>query len=113
MLDKGIALLKEILKKYPQTAVAPQYLRNDYAWRAYALDDLGRHAEAAKDWHSALELSGPSMAPKFRLGEAVSLARADGRHGPAIKLARFGAGRGDRRGRPVQHGLHLRDRLQR
>ena len=57
------------------------------ARRAYALGDLGRHAEAAKDWRSALELSDPPMAPKYRLGEAVSLARGDGRHERALKLA--------------------------
>jgi hypothetical protein len=71
----------------PGDADARGYLCNDYSRRAYALGDLRRHAEAAKDWHQALELSDPPMAPKYRLGEAVSLARDDGGHERALKLA--------------------------
>ena len=80
MLGKGIDLLRAVLNKSPTDVVARRYLSNDYCWRAYALDDLGRHAEAAKDWRNALELSNLATAQKFRLGEAVSLARGDGRH---------------------------------
>ncbi len=86
-LGKGIDLLSNVLKKFPSEVVGRRYLSNDFCWRAYALDDLGRHAEAVKDWHSALELSDPATAPKFRLGEAVSLARGDGRHDRALTLA--------------------------
>jgi tetratricopeptide (TPR) repeat protein len=80
-------VLFEILNKSPGDAKTRGFLCNDYSRRAYALGDLRRHTEAAKDWHKALELSDPPMAPKYRLGEAVSLARDDGRHERALKLA--------------------------
>ena len=86
-LNDGVKLLSEILKKSPGDETARRFLRNDYSYRAYAFDDLRRHAEAARDWHSALELSDPPMAPKYRLGEAVSRARGDGQHERALKLA--------------------------
>ena len=72
----------------PQAMRSPaDILCNGYCRRAYALGDLGHHAEAAKDWRRALELSDPPMSPKFRLGEAISLARNDGRHERALKIA--------------------------
>jgi tetratricopeptide (TPR) repeat protein len=85
--DKAIDLLAGARKKSPGDAGSRRYLCNDYSRRAYALDELGRHAEAARDWRRALELSDPPMAPKYRLGEAVSLAGGDRRHEPALKLA--------------------------
>ncbi len=92
-VGKGIDLLVEIQRKSPGDAHARAFLCNDYCWRAYAFDDLGRHAEAARDWHNALELSTPATAPKYRLGEAVSLARGDGRHERALGLAQDSAAR--------------------
>jgi len=90
-LGKGIDLLTAIRSKSPGDAHARDFLCNAYCWRAYALDDLGRHTEAARDWRNARELSDPTVAPKYRLGEAVSLARADGRHDRALKLAEHSA----------------------
>jgi tetratricopeptide (TPR) repeat protein len=90
-LCKAIDLLLEILKKSPADATAREYLCNNYSWRAYSLDDLKRHAEAAREWHRALEFADPPHAPKFRLGEAVSVARGDGRHEKALELARKSA----------------------
>ncbi len=71
----GIDLLTAIRRSPRAMRTPADFLCNDYSRRAYALDDLGRHTEAARDWRNALELSDPTMAPKYRLGEAVSLAR--------------------------------------
>ena len=96
LLGQSINALRDVMKKTPNGAVIGQYLCNNYSWRAYSLDDLGRHAEAAQDWRSALEFSPPSRAPKYLLGEAVSLARLDGNHEKPLALAKESAAKADK-----------------
>jgi eukaryotic-like serine/threonine-protein kinase len=54
--QKAIARLEAVLAKEPRLVEARQFLCNSHMGRAQALDNLGRHAEATRDWERALEL---------------------------------------------------------
>jgi serine/threonine-protein kinase len=83
---KGIETLQAAPAVGPNHAKARLCLRNAYEGRANALSLLTRHAEAARDWHRALELDNGPDRPYFRLQRAVSLARA-GDHAQAFSEA--------------------------
>ncbi len=54
--QKAIARLEPVLAKESRLVQARQFLRNSHWGRAQALDALGRHAEAVREWERALEL---------------------------------------------------------
>ena len=65
--QKAIATLEPVVVKEPRMVDARQFLRNSHWTRAMALDDLGRHVEATRDWERALEFDDGSMRATFRL----------------------------------------------
>jgi tetratricopeptide (TPR) repeat protein len=81
---KAIALLSPILAQDAQVPSARRFLRNAHWGRAMALGQLGRHAEAAKDWLRAAELDLGRMRPYFRLQHCLALAH-QGEHRAAVK----------------------------
>jgi tetratricopeptide (TPR) repeat protein len=83
---KGITMLRQVLDTNPQLAISRLFLRNAYWGRASALTQLGRHAEAAKDWAHAAELGQGGMKTFLRLRRALSLAHS-GDHTPAVAEA--------------------------
>jgi tetratricopeptide (TPR) repeat protein len=73
---KSIETLDGLFRQVKIDATARWFLRNAYWGRAEALDDLKRHAEAAKDWDKAVKLTPPAEQPRFRLIRATSRVRA-------------------------------------
>jgi tetratricopeptide (TPR) repeat protein len=66
-----------------------QILGAGYNGRAKALEKLGRHAEALKDWDTAVEVSTvPGDAAVFRSGRAAYLARTGNRERAAAEAAK-------------------------
>ena len=65
-----------ILTPYANLATARLFLRNSYANRGAAYDDLDRFADAAPDWAKAVEFATDDQKPGFRLRRADSLVRA-------------------------------------
>jgi tetratricopeptide (TPR) repeat protein len=63
--------------------LARQYLRDSYRSRALPLTDLGRHAEAVKDWGEAIALDDGSDRHALLLGRGLSLAQF-GEHARAV-----------------------------
>jgi tetratricopeptide (TPR) repeat protein len=76
--SKAIDKLEGILKRDPQNALARQFLTGNLQRRAWSLTDLGRHAEALRDWDRVLEGGGGAHRDAFRLGRAISLAHLGG-----------------------------------
>jgi tetratricopeptide (TPR) repeat protein len=74
--DKAIAALEDVLRQVKVDVTAQQFLRNALWGRALALDDLKRHAEAARDWDKVVELSPEAQRAGFRANRAVSRVRA-------------------------------------
>jgi tetratricopeptide (TPR) repeat protein len=71
---KAIALLERLLEPEPRLTKVRLYLRNAHSARAKALDMLGRHANAVKDWSRALEFNVDSaFEPGLRRCRADSL----------------------------------------
>jgi tetratricopeptide (TPR) repeat protein len=73
---RGIETLDGMLRQVKADATARLFLRNAYWGRAEVLDDLKRHAEAAKDWDKVVALSPLAEQPAFRLNSATSRVRA-------------------------------------
>jgi tetratricopeptide (TPR) repeat protein len=73
---RGIETLEGVLRHVKTDVRAQQFLRNAHWGRAAALDDLKRHAEAAKDWEKAVELSTDPQRTGIRIGRAASRVRA-------------------------------------
>jgi tetratricopeptide (TPR) repeat protein/tRNA A-37 threonylcarbamoyl transferase component Bud32 len=72
--NKAIDKLEGILKRDAQNALARQFLTGSLQRRAWALTDLGRHAEALRDWDRGLEGAGGADRDALRMGRALSLA---------------------------------------
>src|SRR5262249_5623650 len=53
--QKAIATLDPVVAKEPRLVDARQFLRNSHQGRAEAIDALGRHTEATRDWERAAE----------------------------------------------------------
>jgi serine/threonine protein kinase/tetratricopeptide (TPR) repeat protein len=71
---RAIAILTTVLQKEPGHATAQLCLRNAHWGRARALDQLGRHEEAVKDWDRAVALS-PTEGPQEFLKTKRALSR--------------------------------------
>jgi tetratricopeptide (TPR) repeat protein len=74
--DKAIATLEEVLHQVKVDVTARLFLRNAHWGRALALDDLKRHAEAARDWDKAVEFSPEAERTYFRVRRALNRGRA-------------------------------------
>jgi serine/threonine-protein kinase len=86
-LAKAIALLETLLGQEPRLFTERVFLRNAHFSRARALEQLGRHPEAVKDWERAVEVNPePRTNTFFRHLRAQSLARA-GQHAKAVAEA--------------------------
>jgi hypothetical protein len=83
---KGIALLEPEVAREPKLLVERRYLRTNYWGRALALDQLGRRAEALRDWDRAVMMSTAAEKPQIQMPRAASLAGA-GRHAEAVAEA--------------------------
>jgi serine/threonine protein kinase/tetratricopeptide (TPR) repeat protein len=84
---KAIALLEPLVQQEPRLVMERYFLRNAHWSRAEALDEMGRPADAVKDWDRALALNAvPANVPGIRSGRAQSLARA-GEHAKAVAEA--------------------------
>jgi tetratricopeptide (TPR) repeat protein len=73
---RAIETLDGVLRQVKIDATGQRLLRNSHWGRAQALDDLKRHAEAAKDWEKTVELSPEPERTGFRMSRAVSRVRA-------------------------------------
>jgi serine/threonine-protein kinase len=71
---KGIDKLEGILKRDQKHAYAKQFLAGSLQRRAWALTDLGRHADALRDWDRVLKVGGEGHRDELRLDRAISLA---------------------------------------
>jgi tetratricopeptide (TPR) repeat protein len=76
--DRAIGALTKVRQKAPRIMTTQKFLRNSHWNRALAYDELGKHAEAVKDWTQAVEFSPPGEQPDFRVRRAYSLVRAGG-----------------------------------
>jgi serine/threonine protein kinase/tetratricopeptide (TPR) repeat protein len=86
-LAKAIALFEPLLQQEPRLVTERIGLRSAHQERAKALDKLGRHADAVKDWDRALSINPePQYEPYFRRNRARSLAHA-GEHTKAVAEA--------------------------
>jgi serine/threonine protein kinase len=63
LFDQAIATLGSIVRKEPRHELARQFLFNSYSNRARTFNKLERHAEAAADWASALQLASVQNRP--------------------------------------------------
>jgi tetratricopeptide (TPR) repeat protein len=73
---RGIDILAAEREREPRDDETRRYLRNTHAGRALALAELGRHAEAVKDWDTAIALSPePAAQERARASRASSLAK--------------------------------------
>jgi tetratricopeptide (TPR) repeat protein len=84
---KGITVLDLLVQKEPRLETGRLFLRNAHWGRAEALQQLGRHGEAAKDWDRALAMnSQPAVEIDLRRNRADALVRA-GDHAAATAEA--------------------------
>jgi predicted Zn-dependent protease len=74
--NKAIDTLARVYQQNPEDATARLFLRNSYSGRAIVHHWLKKHAEEAKDWRSAAELTPPPEQPSYRVHLATSLMRA-------------------------------------
>ncbi len=74
--DLAIRTLTPVHEKEPRDALAKLFLRNNHWNRAITYDLLKKHAEAARDWDKAFELSTGSEQLSVRVGRANSRAQA-------------------------------------
>jgi serine/threonine protein kinase/tetratricopeptide (TPR) repeat protein len=65
--QKAIATLGPVVERASRLVDARRFLRNSHWGRATALDDLGRDAEATRDWERAWELDDGSYKATFRM----------------------------------------------
>jgi tetratricopeptide (TPR) repeat protein len=83
--DRAEKILQGVLSEVPKDETVLLFLRNTYAQRARALDQLERHDEAVPNWNRAAELDTGSQRAAFQVSEAGSLSRA-GRQSDAAQL---------------------------
>jgi serine/threonine protein kinase/tetratricopeptide (TPR) repeat protein len=72
---KALAMLEPVLAKEPRLEKARRFAAVTYAGQALALDELGRHAEALKDWDRALAHDDGKRHEEIKLHRAATLAR--------------------------------------
>jgi serine/threonine protein kinase/tetratricopeptide (TPR) repeat protein len=73
---RAIATLAAVLTKEPDQASARHFLRNAHWGRAQALDQLGLHEDAVKDWDQAVALSPAALQGFFKAQRALSQVKA-------------------------------------
>jgi serine/threonine protein kinase/tetratricopeptide (TPR) repeat protein len=76
LFTRAIATLTTVVKKDQGLAAARQSLWLACASRAIALDQLGRHADAAKDWDQAIVLVPAATQRFFKIHRALSQVKA-------------------------------------
>jgi serine/threonine protein kinase len=74
--DLSIRTLTPVSEKDRRAVTAKEFLRNGHSNRALAYDQLKKHAEAAKDWDRAIELSSAPDQPSYRASRAISRLQA-------------------------------------
>jgi hypothetical protein len=87
LYDKATAALKPIVAKENRYVPARDALRDAHVGRARALDRLGRHAEAIKDWEQGVNLADGRQRAELQLGRAISRACLSGNHSQALTEA--------------------------
>jgi serine/threonine protein kinase/tetratricopeptide (TPR) repeat protein len=92
--DKASGALEAVLGQQGHHRTAQDFLRNVSANRARALDRLGRHADAVRDWDRAIELAAGLQRTQFRCLRAHDLAHTADR-AQALTAANELAGRDD------------------
>jgi serine/threonine-protein kinase len=85
-LDKAVTTLQPMVQQEPRLVTARTYLCSAHQARALALNQLGRYADAARDWEQAVALDLARNRPSNRLQLALSLVGA-GDHMAATRLA--------------------------
>jgi serine/threonine-protein kinase len=84
MFTKAIALLEPLVRQNTRLVRERLFLHNAHLCRAQALAQLGRHADALKDWDRVLELDVEAKhTTTHRFWRALSLAHA-GQHAAAV-----------------------------
>jgi serine/threonine protein kinase len=73
---RAIATLGSVVMKQPGDATASKLLSNAHFWRAKALDQLGRHEEAIKDWDQVVSLGPPANLAVPKVQRALSRVKA-------------------------------------
>jgi len=84
---RAVDLAEEVLRKEPRHGLALQVCRNAHGDRAYSHDDLGRYADAIKDWDRLIELGAESELLRYRALRGWELIHA-GDHAGAAATAR-------------------------
>jgi tetratricopeptide (TPR) repeat protein len=74
--QKAIDMLRPVHEQQPRDVRASLFLRNSHLGRAEANDQLGRFAEAVKDWDRVIKLSAKPEEPGLRAARANSHVRA-------------------------------------
>jgi tetratricopeptide (TPR) repeat protein len=73
--DKAIQILAKVLEQQLRDVTVRRSLGGSYGNRADALDQLGKHAEAIRDWDKAVEISPASEQAAYRAYRADSRVR--------------------------------------
>jgi serine/threonine protein kinase len=76
VFEKGIKILRAVLRRVGGNMEARQQLCDAHWARAAALDRLGRDRDSEKDWDQAVDLAAGTRQVQVRLDRALSLARA-------------------------------------
>jgi tetratricopeptide (TPR) repeat protein len=82
--EKAARILESIVAREGRHEFARACLRGTHAGRARAVDRLGRHAEAARDWQRAIALDDGKRRRFYKSRRALSL----GNHAEAVALVR-------------------------
>jgi tetratricopeptide (TPR) repeat protein len=85
---RAVDTLSECTAKNPGLADTREFLIEAHADRAEALDRLGRHAEALRDWDRAIELAGPGRDGVYRSFRMLSAGKPGEATAAADKVAR-------------------------
>jgi serine/threonine-protein kinase len=80
---RAVPLLEDSLRRDPNFALAKYLLSHVHWGQADALTHLGRHADAMKEWETAIALDNGKDRAKLRSGRATTLARM-GEHAQAM-----------------------------
>jgi tetratricopeptide (TPR) repeat protein len=84
---RAVAALQALLDQEPRLVEARDALRDAHAGQARALDRLGWHVEAVRDWEQAANRDDGSQRAVLQLGRAISQARDSGSHEQALTKA--------------------------
>jgi serine/threonine protein kinase len=79
---KAVRILEPIVTREGRHGFAREWLRDSHAYHAQALDRLGRHAEAVRDWDRAIALDDGSRSGIYKSRRALS----SGDHAQAVAL---------------------------